>query len=73
VKVWNNQINWELALAGDIRYNPTTQMMEVYNGKSWITVAPQSTDEVRRVGDVDEFIHEITKKNEALDELFGVK
>ena len=67
-------MNWELApVAGDIRYNPDTQMLEVYDGKSWITVAPQSTDEVRRVGDVDEFIHEITKKNEALNELFGVK
>jgi len=32
-----------------------------------------SFDEEFPVRNVDEFLHEISKKNEALDELFGVK
>jgi len=62
-------MNWELALAGDMRYNPDTQMIEVYNGKDWIAFAPHSRDQA--TWDI-EYVNEITKKN-ALDELFGVK
>jgi hypothetical protein len=60
-------MNWELALAGDMRFNPDTQMLEVYNGKDWVVFAPQSIDQVTNV---DEYIDEISKKK-ALDELFG--
>jgi hypothetical protein len=52
---------------GDMRYNPDTQLLEVYNGKDWVVFAPQSIDQVTNV---DEYIDEISKKK-ALDELFG--
>jgi hypothetical protein len=52
---------------GDMRYNPDTQLLEVYNGKDWVVFAPHSVDQVTNV---DEYIDEISKKN-ALDELFG--
>ena len=29
-------MNWELADAGDIRFNTDTQTFEIYDGKSWI-------------------------------------
>ena len=62
-------MNWELALAGDMRYNPDTQMIEVYNSKDWIALAPHSRDQA--TWDI-EYINEKTKKK-ALDELFGVE
>jgi hypothetical protein len=61
-------MNWELALTGDMRYNPDTQMFEVYNSKDWIAFAPHS---INQVTNVDEYINEALKK-QALDELFGV-
>jgi len=62
-------MNEHLPKMGDMRYNPDTQMIEVYNSKDWITVAPHSRDQA--TWDI-EYINEKTKQN-ALDELFGVK
>ncbi len=78
------QMNWELALAGDMRYNPTTQMLEVYDGNSWTETISSNTgsawneiskkqvDEDYVKKDVRVWIDETLKKK-ALDELFGVK
>ena len=60
-------MNQGLPRMGDMRYNPDTQLLEVYNGKDWVVFAPQSIDQVTNV---DEYIDEISKKK-ALDELFG--
>ena len=57
-------MNWELALAGDMRYNPDTQMIEVYDGNSWTETISSNTGSAW---------NEKTKQN-ALDRLFeGVK
>jgi hypothetical protein len=76
MKAWNNQMNWELApVAGDIRYNPDTQMLEVYDGNSWVVcdrAGRTSFDEDYTPRDVQEWIDEKVKEK-ALNELFGVK
>jgi hypothetical protein len=81
MKAWNNQMNWELApVAGDIRYNPDTQMLEVYDGNSWTVTAHKPLEQVKDTSfdedytprDVQEWIDEKVKEK-ALNELFGVK
>jgi hypothetical protein len=56
-------MNWELALAGDVRFNTDTQMMEIYDGKKWFQTRPGLRDTPT-----------LTEKEKALDRLFeGVK
>jgi hypothetical protein len=66
MKAWNNQMNWYLALSGDIRYNPDTQMLEVYDGNSWTVTAHKPLEQVKDTS-FDEKV-----KEKALNELFGV-
>ena len=77
-----------MALAGDMRYNPDTQMTEVYSGDRWIAiingsmqiaVAQKPSEQVKDESFYDnfdryrrEFVEEKVKVK-ALDELFGVK
>jgi hypothetical protein len=74
-------MNWELApVAGDIRYNPDTQLLEVYDGNSWTVTAHKPLEQVKDTSfdedstprDVQEWIDEKVKEK-ALNELFGVK
>jgi len=74
-----------MAFAGEIRYNPDTQMTEVYSGDRWIAISPMSAvaqkplEQVKDESFYDnfdryrrEFVEEKVKVK-ALDELFGVK
>ena len=80
MKAWNNKMNFDLALSGDIRYNPDTQMLEVYDGKDWTVTAHKPLEQVKDTSfdedytprDVQEWIDEKVKEK-ALNELFGVK
>jgi hypothetical protein len=69
-------MNFDLALSGDIRYNPDTQMLEVYDGKDWTVTAHKPLEQVKDTSytprDVQEWIDEKVKEK-ALNELFGVK
>ena len=69
-------MNFDLALSGDIRYNPDTQMLEVYDGKDWTVTAHKPLEQVKDTlytpRDVQEWIDEKVKEK-ALNELFGVK
>ena len=56
-------MNEHLPHMGDMRYNPDTQMIEVYDGNSWTETISSNTGSAW---------NEKTKQN-ALDELFGVK
>ena len=80
-------MNFDHALAGDMRFNPDTQMTEVYNGDRWIAIAQKLNDQSRwedvkkqfdasfdkdyNPRDVQEWIDEKVKEK-ALNELFGV-
>ena len=74
-----------MAFAGEIRYNPDTQMTEVYSGDRWIAIAPMGAVTQKPLEQVKdesfddnfdryrrEFVEEKVKVK-ALDELFGVK
>ena len=54
------QMNKDRAFAGDMRYNPTTHTMEIYDGKRWF----QTGSGLRDIPIL---------KEKALDELFGEK
>ncbi len=63
------------ALTGDMRYNPDTQTLEIYDGNSWVVcdrAGRTSFDEETPVRNVDAWIDEKVKVK-ALNELFGVK
>ncbi len=66
------QMNEDRAFAGDMRYNPTTHTMEIYDGKRWTLPARTSFEKVTGQKDVRVWIDETIKKK-ALDELFGEK
>ncbi len=55
--------------AGAMRYNPTTQTMEIYDGKKWTLPGRTSFDKDTVKKDVRVWIDETIKKK-ALDELF---
>ncbi len=74
-----------MAFAGEMRYNPDTQMTEVYSGDRWIAIANMGAiaqkplEQVKDESFYDnfdryrrEFVEEKVKVK-ALDELFGVK
>jgi hypothetical protein len=48
-----------MSYAGDVRLNPTTQMLEIYDGTRWFDYAAAAKD-----------IHIPTEKEIALDDLF---
>ena len=68
-------MNRDRATVGETRFNPDTQMLEVYNGKSWIATAQKLKDPARWEDVKKQFDASFDEKvkEKALNELFGVK
>jgi hypothetical protein len=68
-------MNRDRAFAGDMRYNPDTQMTEVYSGDRWIAIAQKLKDPARWEDVKKQFDASFDEKvkEKALNELFGVE